>query len=86
MPMVRWYDEFGNLIISGTTLTRENVQLTGRNPTFICIVSSDAGSVQEVVKLTVYGKLEYKFCDLIGWNQVSKALNLESLQLRILTT
>ena len=56
-PTVRWYDEFGNFIINGTTLTRENVQLTGRNPTFICIVSSDAGSVQEVVKLTVYGKL-----------------------------
>ena len=56
-PTVEWYDERGNLLATGTTLMRENVQSTGRNPTFICIVSSDAGRAQTVVKLTVYGKL-----------------------------
>ena len=59
-PTVKWYDELGILLTTGTTLTRENVQSTGRNPTFICIVSSDAGMVQRVVKLTVYGKLRIK--------------------------
>lgn len=58
MPTVRWYDELGNLIANGTTLIRGNVQATGRNPTFICIVSSDAGMAQELVMLTVYGKLK----------------------------
>jgi hypothetical protein len=56
-PTVGWYDERGNLLANGTTLTRENVQSTGRNPTFICIVSSDAGRAQKLVKLTVYGEL-----------------------------
>ena len=56
-PRVEWYDERGNLLATGTTLTRENVQSTGRNPTFICIVSSDAGRAERAVKLTVYGKL-----------------------------
>ena len=57
IPRVEWYDERGNLLAIGTTLTRENVQSTGRNPTFICIVSSDAGRAERAVKLTVYGKL-----------------------------
>lgn len=56
-PVVKWYNELGNLITTGTTLTRENVQSTGRNPTFVCIVSSDAGTAEKVVKLTVYGEL-----------------------------
>lgn len=70
MPTVGWYDERGNLLATGTTLTRENVQSTGRNPTFICIVSSDAGRAQKVVKLTVYGKLR-KFATIVirSWPQ-----------------
>ena len=59
-PTVKWYDELGILLTTGTTLTRENVQSTGRNPTFICIVSSDAGMAERLVKLTVYGKLRIK--------------------------
>jgi hypothetical protein len=74
-PTVGWYDERGNLLANGTTLTRENVQSTGRNPTFICIVSSDAGRAQKVVKLTVYGKLrEFATIIIKSWPQALSAL------------
>ena len=56
-PTISWYDEFGNFIVSNTTLMRENVQSTGRNPTFICVVESDAGQARRPVKLTVYGTI-----------------------------
>ena len=62
-PMVKWYDELGNFLTEGTTLVREDVQQTGRNPQFICIVSSDAGSQQVPVTLTVYCEC-FKFLTL----------------------
>ena len=59
-PIVKWYNEFGELLTEGTDLVMEDVQVTTRNPTFICVVASDSGTVQDTASLTVYSK--YRVC------------------------
>ena len=82
-PTVEWYDEFSNLLTTGTTLTRENVQSTRRNPTFICIVSSDAGMARRAVKLTVYGKLRIKLGIIYSLDYLQIQHTLSGFQLMI---
>lgn len=55
-PSVKWYDEFGSLLVEGPTLVRENVEATRRNAQYICVVTSDAGSIQATASLIVYSK------------------------------
>lgn len=55
-PLIRWYDDFGEFLVEGATLVRENVQVTRRIARFICDVSNDFGMEQASASLVVYSK------------------------------
>ena len=55
-PKVEWFLETTK-VSEGSTLTIEDVSLVRGGSTYVCLVSSEAGSVSALAKLIVFGKM-----------------------------